>query len=113
MYTLLINDVPQILKLSQAKGAFLQVSTQLVMAQGLKDMSNKVEVLFPTLAKDKMSSKYTTMNVLVKGRRMSSISLMKIAGAFVNSNELTNHLKRPSLDLKEISHTSEGSIGTW
>jgi len=54
MYTLLINDVPQILNLGQAKNAFpfLQVSTQLVFSQGLKDLSNMVEVLFPTLAED-------------------------------------------------------------
>ena len=52
MYNLLINDVPQILNLGQAKGAFLQVSTQLVLSKGLKDLPNMVEVLFPTLAED-------------------------------------------------------------
>lgn len=52
MYALIINDVPQILNLGQAKGAFLQVSTQLVLLKGLKDLSNMVEVLFPTLTED-------------------------------------------------------------
>ena len=52
MYTLLINDVPQIVNLGQAKGEFLQVSTQLVFTQGLKDILNMVEVLFPTLVED-------------------------------------------------------------
>ena len=52
MYILLINDVPQILNLGQAKGSFLQASTQLVLAHGLKDLSNMLEVLFPTLAED-------------------------------------------------------------
>ena len=52
MDTLLINDVPQILNLGQPKGAFLQVSTQLVLVRGFKDLLNMVEVLFPTLADD-------------------------------------------------------------
>lgn len=45
MYTLLINYVPQILNMGQAKGSFLQVSTQLVLSKGLKDPSNMLEVL--------------------------------------------------------------------
>jgi hypothetical protein len=49
----------------------------------------------------------------VNGRNMSSISLMKVAGAFVNPKGMTSHSKRPSLDLKEIFHVLEGSIGTW
>jgi len=52
MYTLLLNDVSQILNLGQGKCAFLQVNTQLVLSQGLKDLSNMVEVLFPTLVED-------------------------------------------------------------
>ena len=63
--------------------------------------------------KIKMSSKYTTKNELVNGYKMSSISLMKVAGAFVSPKGMTNHLKRPSLDLKAVFHTSVGSIGTW
>ena len=61
----------------------------------------------------RMSSKYTTTNELVNGYKMSSISLMKVVGAFVNPKGMNNHSKRPSLDLKAIFHTSEGSIGTW
>jgi len=63
--------------------------------------------------KIRMSSKYTTTNELVNGHKMSSISLMKVAGAFVNPKGITNHLKRPSLDLKVVFYTLEGSIGTW
>jgi len=53
MYTLFINDAPNILMLGQGKCAFLQASTKLVLLKGLKDLSNMVEVLFPTLAQDK------------------------------------------------------------
>jgi hypothetical protein len=63
--------------------------------------------------KIRMSSKYTTTNELVNGRKMSSISLMKVAEAFVNPKGMTNHSKRPSLALKAIFHTSDSSIGTW
>jgi hypothetical protein len=59
-----------------------------------------------------MSSKYTTTNELVNGHKMSSISLTKVVGAFVNQKGMTSHSKMPSLDLKVVFHTSEGSIGT-
>ena len=63
--------------------------------------------------KIRMSSKYTTTNELVNGLKMSSISLMKVVGEFVNPKGMTNHSKRPFLALKGVFHTSEGSIGTW
>ena len=47
-----------------------------------------------------MESKYTTTNELVNGRKMSSIILMNVAGAFVNPKGMTSHSKRPSLALK-------------
>jgi len=53
MHALLINDVPQILNLGHAKSAFLHISTQLVLSQGLEDLSNMVEVVFPNLAENK------------------------------------------------------------
>ena len=59
-----------------------------------------------------MSSKFTTINELGNGHKMSSISVMKVVGAFINPKGMTNHLKRPSLDLKGVFHTLEGSIGT-
>jgi len=62
--------------------------------------------------KMRMPSKYTTTNELVHGCKMSSISVMKVARAFVNLKGITNHSKRPSLDLKVVFHTSEGSIST-
>jgi len=49
------------------------------------------------------------MNELVKGRKMSSISLIKVARAFVNPKGITNHSKSPSLNLKVIFHTFMGS----
>jgi hypothetical protein len=61
----------------------------------------------------KMSSRYTTIKVLVKGRRISSIILMKIVGAFFKPKGMTNHPKRPSFELKVVFHTSIYSIGTW
>ena len=61
----------------------------------------------------RMSSKYTTTNELVNARKMSSISLMKVVGSFVSMKGMTNHSKRPSLDLKAVFHTSVDSIGNW
>ena len=52
MHPLFINNVSQILNLGHAKSAFLQISTQLVLPQLLEDLSDVVEVLFPTLAED-------------------------------------------------------------
>jgi hypothetical protein len=53
-----------------------------------------------------MSSRYTTTKVLVNGRRISSIILMKVAGEFFKPKGMTNHSKRPSFDLKAVFHTS-------
>jgi hypothetical protein len=61
----------------------------------------------------RMSYKYTTTKEFVKGLNMSSIKLMKVAGAFVKPKGMTNHSKRPYLDLKVVFHTSVGSMGTW
>jgi len=60
-----------------------------------------------------MSSKYTTMNALVKRFKISSINIMKFVRAFTNLKGMTNHSKMPSLDLKAVFHTLEGSIGTY
>jgi hypothetical protein len=61
----------------------------------------------------RVSSKYITTKELVKGLNTSSINLMKVVGAFVKTKGMTNHSKRPSLDLKVVLHTSVGSMGTW
>ena len=78
----------------------------------MENLSDVVEVLFPTLAEDQNVIQVYTTNELVNGHKMSSISLMKVVGAFVNLKGITNHSKRPSLVLKVVFHTSEGSIGT-
>jgi len=61
----------------------------------------------------RISSRYTTTKVLVKGHRISSIILINIVGAFVKPKVMTNHSKRPSFDLKAVFHTYVYSIGTW
>jgi hypothetical protein len=65
------------------------------------------------LLKMRMSSRYTTTKELVKGLNTLSINLMKFVGAFVKQKGMTNHSRRPSLDLKVVFHTSLGSMGTW
>jgi hypothetical protein len=62
--------------------------------------------------KIRMPSRYTTTKELVKGLNTSSINLMKIVGAFVNPNGMTNHSKRPYLDLKVVFHKSVILMGT-
>ena len=112
MYPTLINNVSQILNLGHAKNALVQIATKFVLPQCLEDLSDVVEVLFPSLMKINISSKYTTTNELVNGHKMSSISLMKVARAFVIPKGMTNHSKRPSLALKAVFHTLVGSIST-
>jgi hypothetical protein len=60
-----------------------------------------------------MSSRYTTTKLLMNGRRILSIILMKVAGAFFKPKGMTNHSKMPFFDLKAVFHTSVYSIGTW
>jgi hypothetical protein len=61
----------------------------------------------------RMPYRYTTIKVLVKGYRISSIILMKFVGEFVTPKGMTNHSKIPSFDLREVFHTSVYSMGTW
>jgi cyanate permease len=62
----------------------------------------------------RISYKHTTIKELVKGLNVtSSINLMKVVGAFVKPNAMTNHSKKPSLDLNALFHTLVGSMGTW
>jgi hypothetical protein len=60
----------------------------------------------------RMSSRYTTKKELVKGRKISSIILMKFVGAFVKPKGMTRHSKKPSFDLKAVFHTSVHFVGT-
>jgi hypothetical protein len=60
----------------------------------------------------RMSYRYTTKKELVKGHKISSIILMKVAREFVKTKSMTNHSKRPSFDLKAVFHTFFCSIGT-
>ena len=52
MYPILINNVSQILNLGHSKSALVQIGTQLVLPQCLEDLSDVVEVLFPSLVED-------------------------------------------------------------
>lgn len=52
MHTFLINNVTHILDLAHAKGAFSQVSTQRVLSQSVKNLSNILQVLFSSLVED-------------------------------------------------------------
>jgi hypothetical protein len=113
MHPPLINNVSEILNLGHAKIALLQIGTQLVLSQCLEDLSDVVEVLLPSLAEDQNVIQVHHYNELVNGCKMSSISLMKVARAFINPKGMTSHSKRPSLYLKVVFHTSKGSIGTW
>jgi hypothetical protein len=61
----------------------------------------------------RMSSRYTTTKLLVKGHGISSIILMKVVGAFFKPKGITSHSKRPSFELKVVFHSSVCSIGTW
>ena len=52
MYPTVIINVSQILNLGHSKSALVQIGTQLVLSQCLEDLSDVVEVLFPSLAED-------------------------------------------------------------
>ena len=52
MYPTLINNLSQILNLVHAKSALVQIETQLVLLQCLEDLSDVVEVLFPSMVED-------------------------------------------------------------
>ena len=58
------------------------------------------------LLKMRMSFKYTTTKELVNGCNRLSIIIIKVVGAIVKPKGMTNHSKRPFIDLKAVFHTS-------
>lgn len=57
--------------------------------------------------------KYTTTNVLMKGRSTCVINFIKVLEALDKPNGMTNHSYRSSLVLKVIFHLSHDLILTW
>jgi hypothetical protein len=72
-----------------------------------------LQVLCPTLIEDEDVIQIHHHKELAKGRKISSIILMKVVGEFVNPKGMTNHSKIYSLDLKIFFHTLIYYIGTW
>jgi hypothetical protein len=61
----------------------------------------------------RISSRYNTTKVLVKGHKISPIILIKVVGALVKPKGMTNHSKILSFELKAVFHTFVYYIGTW
>jgi hypothetical protein len=49
MYSMLINDVAQVMNPVHAEGSFLQVGVELVLSQGVHNLLNMLQVFFPSL----------------------------------------------------------------
>jgi hypothetical protein len=69
-------------------------------------------VFHPSLVIDEDVIQIHHYKILVKGRKISSIILIKKFGALVKPKGMTNHSKRPSFDLKVVLHTFVHSIET-
>jgi hypothetical protein len=48
MYAMLINDVSQVMNHVHAEGEFFQVGIDLVLSQGVQNLLNMLQVLFPS-----------------------------------------------------------------
>jgi hypothetical protein len=72
-----------------------------------------LDVLLPCSIEDEDVIQIYHHKYLVKGINTPSINLMKVAGAVFKPKGMTNHSKRPSLDLKVVIHTSVSLMGTW
>jgi hypothetical protein len=84
-----------------------------VLLQSAQNLLNMLHVLLPSSVEDKDVIQIYHHKIVVKGLNTSSINLIKVVGAFVKPKGMTNHSKRPSLDLKFVFHTSVGLMGTW
>jgi len=58
----------------------------------------------------RISFRYTTTKEFVNECKILSIILINVSRALVKLKGLTNHLKRPSFDLKVVFHTIVSSI---
>jgi hypothetical protein len=60
-----------------------------------------------------MSSKYTTINLLINACNIWFIKCINIVGAFVSQNYMTNHSYKPYLVLNAVFHSSFFFIVIW
>jgi hypothetical protein len=61
----------------------------------------------------RMSSKYMTIKYFVNNHKILSINLMNVVKALFKLKGMTNHSKRPFLDLKAVFDTLVCSIDSW
>ena len=106
MHPPLISNVSQILNLGHAKSALLQIGTELVFSECLEDLSDVVEVLFPSLAEDQDVIQVHYYKCVGEWPQDVVHQRHEVAGVFVNPKGMTNDSKRPSLALKAVFHPS-------
>ena len=82
-----------------------------MLVESVKNLSKLFDMFFPWSAKNQDIIEIDNDAFTNKGRRSSSIYLMKVSGAFVKPKGMTNHSNSPSLVLKVVFHTSMDSIG--
>jgi hypothetical protein len=84
-----------------------------VFPQGLKDLSNVLQVFFPSLAEDENVIQYTTTNELVKGQDVIHQPHKSCRG-ICQPERHDQPFKKALLGFEgAVFHTSVGSIGTW
>jgi hypothetical protein len=70
-----------------------------------------MQVFCPSLVVDEDVIQIYHYKIIGERLQESSIILMKFVWAFIKPKGMTNHLKRPYLELKAIFHTIVFSIG--
>jgi hypothetical protein len=83
------------------------------MSQGAQYLLNMLQIFLPSFSEDEDVIQNTTTKEFVNYCNISSIICMNVTGELVKPKGMTNHSKRPSLDLKDVFHTSFFSIITW
>jgi len=95
------------------KAHFLRLAYSFSLHNTLSTLCKWSRCLVKFLLEIRMSSKYTTTNLLMNARNTWFIKHINILSGFVSPNSITNHSYKPCFILNVVFHSSPSFILIW